>query len=83
MMYKQRKGNVYMIVAPWELVENVPVKTSQNGSDQYRDIHIVSVETPTYTVTCKSRHRVREHSQQPLCTQLGEQDNTASLVTPR
>ena len=37
------------------------------------------VETPN-TVTSMSRHRVREHPQQPPCSLLGERNNKASLI---
>ena len=46
----------------------MPVRAPQN-ENQYGNIHIVPVETPTNMVTCKSRQRVREHTQQssPHC----------------
>lgn len=53
-----------MIVAPWEPVEQVPVKAQHNGDSSLKNIPFVSVETTTNTVTCISRHRVDEHPQQ-------------------
>ncbi|MEP5535236.1 hypothetical protein, partial [Ekhidna sp.] len=41
--------------------------------------HISCVELPN-TVTHESIHQVREHSEQPLCSLLGEWDNQTSLM---